>query len=151
MQKIVHCNQEKLEYAYLQDFGGFNDLPTPYREISQHEWIHLTMSYCPKYRAFRQVKLEDEKVFKNCRIEFYHDYALALLYPNSWHAGKDEFGADTIIWEDKLRYFRIGCQHKWNELTPQECHQKGISHSGQCWHVLECQKCNITTAYDSSD
>jgi len=48
------------------------------------------------------------------------------------------------------RYFRIGCEHKWIELSQAESKKRGISHYGNCWHVNYCDECGEVWTYDSS-
>ncbi len=42
------------------------------------------------------------------------------------------------------------CFHEYTELSQQEAREKGVSHFGMCYHVLQCIHCDQITAYDSS-
>jgi len=54
-------------------------------------------------------------------------------------------------WAKKVRYFKFGCDHSYNELMPSECNKRGVSHFGMCYHVYECSKCSHVMSQDSSD
>jgi uncharacterized protein with PIN domain len=51
---------------------------------------------------------------------------------------------------DKVRYFRVGCNHQYVECSHERVKEKGIRHFGNCWHVTECTKCGHIYSYDSS-
>lgn len=44
----------------------------------------------------------------------------------------------------------VNCIHIWEEVSGKRAAELGVPHYGAFWHVLECEKCGVTTCYDSS-
>jgi hypothetical protein len=43
-----------------------------------------------------------------------------------------------------IRFFKLGCEHQWRELSKEEANSKGHSHYGMFCHINECEKCGQT-------
>lgn len=134
------------KWFWLKSYGNYNTMPQPYKEITEDEYIHKTMSYSPKYSEYRQVRglLPDRMM--SCHIHWYSGFGIAIVHPNRWGM-KD----GKIHWEERTLYYLIGCDHKMVELSQKQCRERGITHFGMCWHVYECAHCGYTKAEDSSD
>lgn len=73
------------------------------------------------------------------------EIGLGDFLPRSPHKSLNEF-----TYGYARRYYRIGCQHNWIELSQQESKAQGISHYGNCFHVRVCTNCGEVNSYDSS-
>lgn len=136
-----------LKYSWLKDFGTYNIMPTPCIEIDENDYIILTQLYVPNYIEFRQVlNIPDASTILSTQIYWYYNFAIAIVYPDNWGLERDKVKYDT-----GLRYFRIGCEHDFRELTRKECLNREIDHYGMCYHVYECENCGVIEAHDSSD
>lgn len=146
-------------------------MPKPIKEIGIEEFTRLM--FCSPYgtqgihfgQFFIPKNIQDDPYSLKypesvlCGVHFYRfpSYAVAVV---------DRYtSASSRIWPDavwipsvegdtysgyEMRYFRIGCEHSFKELSGQECKDKGILHFGMCWHVKECQHCGYIQSYDSS-
>lgn len=128
---------------YVEDFGDYNSMPSPWQEISVNKYIHKRSSHKP-------IKFESRYVTNNnigyVNIEFFNGFGLAVRLPNKWKLQNNE-----IVYVEDFRYYLIGCDHSFNELSYYECKERGIPHYGKCWHVHECVKCKKIESADSSD
>lgn len=124
-----------------------NRLPKPYVEVQADDYYHFASIWTPEALEFDQVLIGN--TIRDVRIEWYHNCAFALVWPDKWRCGTN--GEPSIVYEEPIRYFRIGCQHELKELGVDECRRRGIDHFGRCWHVQECTKCGLIESYDSSD
>jgi hypothetical protein len=148
--KCVHCDEATLPDG-LVDRGHFNEMPSPWREASVSEYVRQRGCYSPAYFESRNVlqQTADGVTIGNITIEWYHNVGFAIRMPNKWHYDRSEVG--KIVYDEPIRYFRIGCEHDYTELSQAECRARGIQHMGHCWHVTECGKCGHIESYDSSD
>lgn len=143
MYKIVNHTPDK---AHEEKFGNFNEFPPGWREISQKEFSHsMGFTYSPLAIEYRQMiyqKGEDRKTSKakgytTGHLSFFHDGTGTAIISDYW--------AGTV------KFFAFGCEHKYKELSRDECVKRGILHHGRCYHVNECTKCTYINSYDSSD
>jgi len=139
MDKLSFIDQKDFEKPiYINDMSGYNYFPTPWREISMHEFNHSWM-WCIETRQI----IDKEVIGTGCMLQVYimyfHNEALAVSRPSKWHTGDDEFGVHGIIYEDKPRYFKIGCEHDYTHCNPHMFD-----------HRYECKKCGHKYAVDSS-
>lgn len=136
-----------------------NSMPTPYKELSLDDFLKL--AYCRPYaptgeQVFRQVMdLDALGTMWSVRFTHYNDYSLAVAA--KWAHGSLEITHAAFVKDDAggyghyLRFFRVGCSHKYREVTPEYARQTlKISHYGNCYHVYECGICGHTYAEDSS-
>lgn len=144
----IHC-KEALIPDSVTKHGHFNEMPKPWREATYHEYARQRGCCSPSYFESRNVleQAEDGVTIGNVTIEWFHNTGFAVRMPNKWHC---ESGRG-VVYDEPIRYFKIGCDHDNRELSQQECQKRGIKHMGRCWHVVECTKCGHIESYDSSD
>ena len=124
LYELKHSN-EKIEFTYLKETGGFNELPTPYRESNLNAYFHEVFTYTPKFEEFRQVRLPDKgnRLF-NTRILYFHNRAFALL---------------QVDVKSNVMVLEIGCNHKW-ELIGRNFTLK----------QFKCENCGMMETQDTS-
>ncbi len=120
---------------WITDMGNHNKLPTPYREISWHEFFSR-WTYNIEFIDFRQINIDG---VRNVHILWFFNEALAIAKPTKWKCGADEFKRDGIIYDDKPRFFHIGCDHDFEHYSPYMFE-----------HHYTCKKCGHKEVQDSS-
>ena len=133
-------------------FGAYNDAPPNLKEISEKEWARsgFFAAYHFFHEEFRQfiIKSLPSTSSVTGKIsegrDVYHSFKLYYMDEHHGYAITNDY------WEGKVRAFQFGCDHKYRELTSQECVDKGVSHFGGCWHVHECSECGNIHSCDSS-
>ena len=142
MEKVIWVDQKDFKKpCYIEDMGHSNFLPTPWREISMHEFFHRWM-WCIEYIESRQItdgEVVGGGAMMTVHIMYFHNEALAVSKPGKWHSGDDEFGRHGVIWDEKPRYFRIGCEHDYD-------HWQRWMHD----QSYKCRKCGHAYSVDSS-
>lgn len=126
-------------------------LPSPFKEITQDEWYLLGICGHESigetfYGGFN---IPNELAWFggwSCHVYLYGTYGLIDAHMHG-HPDDIELGKGHRIRQDKyttytVRYFRIGCEHSWQEV---------IAESRMCYHVYRCIKCNMKRSVDSSD
>ena len=83
-----------------------------------------------------------------------HGYGKWHLQLNAYGDGK-HFDASCYQcsgwgWVEKGSKDAI-CVHDYQEISQEECRDRGVSHYGACWHVDACVKCGEIRGRDSSD
>ena len=133
---------EKIIAPWLKDFGDYNTMPKPFSEITVDEYIHKknsVVNYCERrYITHGNIG--------HIHVEWFSDFGLAVRYPEKW-----KFENNQIIYKEPIKYYKIGCNHSFVELSYDECKENDIRHFGRCWHVYKCTICGIMNAADSSD
>lgn len=128
----------------------YNSLPTPYKEISADEFWHKFSVYgIGDRQAYDQVYITEEE--RNKRLTFvhifwHHDCGIAVAAgPRPWHCRdeKTEGPGFGIVYDAPIRYFRIGCDHKYKSTYK----SKGPHDH---WNEYTCEDCGAVNAYDSS-
>ncbi len=129
-------------------WGGFNELPTPNREISLNEFLRLLLcGECSvQAKSYRQVFMPGGRLCSMLIYEF-PDYVIASV-----ECGWGNQMSDHTFVEDRftqpgaiptgynLRFFRIGCEH------PRVMREQLRMHE---YRVL-CPDCGWTNEYDTS-
>jgi len=138
MMKIVYADKD--DCPEITGSIHPNDFPDGWREIDVGEFAQSKFfTYSPTHVEYRQ--MHDSKVpsfsMVAARLFHFHD-GTGIAMSNEW-------------WDKKVRYFKFGCNHKYNELSRKESERRGIGHHGMCWHVYECSKCQHIMSTDSSD
>lgn len=122
------------------DSGSFYDEPNGLEEISQREFAQGEFFvYTPVEMEFRQVHTKTES------------YDLRIFWMHIEKGKAHGVAIRNDYWGGKIRYYRVGCNHKFKELSAKEAEEKGQHHFGRCYHVIECIHCGYIRAYDSSD
>lgn len=136
LDKFVPVSAEE-NTAHTAKFGGFNDAPAGWREVTEGEIAQsLFASYAPVGREFRQIRTDNEP-YLSVTLFFMHDGT--------------GVGMAFDYWGKRVRWFRFGCAHTYTELSSDACRARGIYHAGRCYHVSECTTCHYVNAVDSSD
>lgn len=142
---ISKLENQELPAGHKDKWGGYNDFPPGWAEISMKELVQATpfSTYQPVYIEHRQmIRNKDESPLNiNKMVE-------ASLY--FYHDGTG-IGIVCDYWGEKVTYYRFGCQHTYQEISTEECRKRGIYHGGRCYHVSVCTKCGQINAVDSSD
>lgn len=138
MDKLTLIEKKDFEVpCYIEDMAHPNFFPRPWREISMHEFFHR-WTWCIQHIESRQIT-ELSGAMLPVYIMYFHNEALAVSKPNKWHLGNDEFGKHGVIWDEKPRYFRIGCEHDYD-------HWQRWMHD----QSYKCKKCGHAYSVDSS-
>lgn len=126
--------------AWLKSVEHPNLLPTPWTEVTEHDWYHFDGLECCRYEEFRQVFLAGlyQGLLLPVTIRWYHSCAWAISKPRHWRCGQPD--ESRIVFADRPRYFRIGCRHEYDE-----------TYARMCYRELRCRHCGHTTSVDSSD
>ena len=147
--KLVPTSNVTPDTDWLESPGSFNELPTPFHEITGSEFVAQSI-YTPQAVEHRQVVLpnEDRKTHptRDTWIMWYAHCGLAVLPPVKWRLNQD----DRIEYSDSPLFYYLGCNHQYRELSIRECRERNISHFGSCWHVHECTECGFIRSVDSS-
>ena len=138
LQKIVHTDNVPDNCATKGLHP--NLFPDGWREIDVGEFAQSSFfTYSPTHVEYRQ--MYDAYPFTSPMVAaklFHFSDGTGVALSNEW-------------WDEKVRYFKFGCDHSYNELMPSECNKRGVSHFGMCYHVYECDKCGHVMSQDSSD
>ena len=98
--------------SYVEKTNGFNEMPEPYTEIAEDDYIYFSGVYIPIAIEYRQVSPEwlpahPEKVYHSVHIFYYTTFALAIAYPNHWCIDyRNTFNG--IKYKNKIKYYMIG-------------------------------------------
>ena len=127
---------------HRQKFGGYNDTPPGWREISEKEFVKgKFFTHSPEKVEVRQlrdagVKAESGSPLINARLYFFHDGTGVAMMDDHW-AGK-------------IRFFAFGCDHKYQEVYGQTARDLGLQATGNCQHAYICEKCGHHMIVDTS-
>jgi hypothetical protein len=150
-------NWEQREYIGIT-WPTHQKMPEPYQEIDHNEFIRLM--FCSPYSLegifYRQLWVPgDDTRPRPVRFFWYPDYGLAATEK---YVLKDYYDKQMgYFWVPnggsaghELRFFRIGCEHHFVELTPAEIEQMNILYGGSHDHVHQCTDCGHITNTNSS-
>ena len=107
MNKLVYTD-EKIVGSWLQDFGNCNNMPKPFSEITVDEYIHKKNNIV-KYCEYRQITHGD---IGSIHVEWFDNFGLAVRYPEKWGIENN-----NIIYKEPIKYYKIGCNHSFVELS----------------------------------
>lgn len=127
------------------DGTTYNDYPLGWKEITEKEFAQS------KFWVYRSTMVESRQMYHKTP-EGHNDvvkgFTGAVLY---WFHDKTGVAMSHDYWGGKIHYYVFGCDHKYTELSQDECGKRGIYHAGRCYHVSECKVCGTISAHDSSD
>lgn len=127
------------------DGGSYNDWPKHAKKLSKERAQlainEMLFTYSPESTEFRQAKKDNK--FHTLRIFWRHDGTGLMAVNVSEFVGRE--------YVNRIDWYHIGCQHKYVELSMEECRKLNIMHMGRCYHVEKCKKCGHVNSYDSSD
>ena len=146
MLKCVEVSSDEFKKpVWITKMHGKYNLPEPFEEITESDFIHYFPVCPPRFIEYRQVMV---KGYLDCDIYWFGEYAIAIVFPTDWTI--DNRLHSGIRYKKRLKFFYVGCKHEYEELSPKEAAMYGIKHFGCCWHVVRCKKCGYIMAYDSS-
>jgi len=140
MDKLIHVNVEEMQKdcPYLASKFHYNEMPKPFREITQEQFYNYLDTWCCMYQGSGQIcrpnDLEALTGDRNhamipARYYFYAEKGLARLKFTTW---SKETGHVTVT-----RYYELGCKHEWETIeadkfeTVCKCKKCGLVHSFQ--------------------
>ena len=126
------------------DFGGYNDFPPNWREISAEEFAVKMNHYNFSEAESRQMREKDDwyNLHVPAQLFFYWDgTGLAVSYTNTWNSEKFKY-------DYTAKFFAFGCDH---EYQFSDWNSEKFGPQFRCNHALKCKKCGHEYAVDSSD
>jgi hypothetical protein len=144
--EVIYIKQGKEpRFKYIKYMNlGLNKLPVPYKTVNIHEFRFKFANYTPSYVEHRHVEIKGRIL--SAKIFYFHDVAFAMVFDKSRHKNKDK----KMVYDKPILYYRIGCEHKYKELSKEVCTKRNLVHFGTCWHVYECVTCGMIDTKDSS-
>ena len=134
MRKLIYASKD--EYPIITKDIHPNDFPDGWREITPEEFSTSDFfSYSPEYIEYRQM-YDNHKAGVHAKLFHFPD-GTGIAMSNEY-------------WEKKVRFYKFGCEHSYNELSTKQASEEGVSHFGNCYHVYKCSKCNHVMSQDSS-
>jgi len=141
---LTSATSEQLEE--FKGYGGFNDAPPNFKEITAKEFAESGFfTWCKVATEHRQI-IPDRISRKALRKPIKFQLSYTLFYMN--HGSHFAMTVDN----KKVRYFTFAkCHHGSSvELSMAEANAIGHRHFGNCYHVHKCNLCGHVWAYDSS-
>lgn len=142
MDKIINAELTRVELdAHKNKWGGFNDSPPGFTEITSEEFARSGFfTWCKVGMEFRQI-LPDRIKQHFMLTEVKTILGITLFYMN--HG--EHYGIANDYWASKVRYFKFAeCFHTYRDISVPANHRSGI-------HVAKCIKCGSEWEYDTSD
>lgn len=132
---------EKEVREHIKHFGGHNDFPPNWHELTEEEFARSPFfSYPPKVIEYRQMRK-------------YHDGRLhdgpAIM--TNLHFMNDNTGYAIVAdyWDKKVHFYKFGCEHQWGDATAELKRRNRYLHTTE--HASFCEKCGFLRIVDSSD
>lgn len=123
------------------DGTAYNQAPHGWRELTEAEFAQSAFfRYRPESFEMRQLHVNDK-----------HGNMHVLMAQLFWFSDNTGVAMSHDYWAGKVNYYAFGCDHKFNELSSNECRARKLYHGGRCYHVYECEKCKAINSVDSSD
>ena len=130
---------------HKETYGGYNDPPPNWKRITEEQFAksdYFTYGFVrSEYRQF--VNPEKDELDS----KYQGMISVQLLYMHAGHG----YAIHNDWMNDRICYYRFGCEHKYVGLDQQECRRRNIPHYGRCYHVSECSICGHIYSCDSSD
>ena len=133
-------------------------MPEPYREIDPKEFLKILVcgGWGISATNFRQVHLPDE-TGGIVPIHFYllpfTCVAVAKVFEYKWSKSRSNQGLTIPSHGEaynRLRFFKVGCDHEFREMSPKETVERGGKHWGMHCHANICDECGTLQTLDSS-
>jgi len=130
--------------------NDYNTAPHNLRRISEKDFVQGGFfRFCLEKPQFKQVHVRsetdlttDSDYSKNTKV-----ISMTLFY----FPDNTGIAISSDYWEGKVEYYAFGCNHKYRDISQEECHKRGIYHGGSCYAVSECEECHDMKVVDSSD
>jgi hypothetical protein len=141
MMKLQDATDEENK-THEATFGGFNDVPEGFREISEKDFVQGDFFRYPFERyEFRQIfkaGLMDENGHSMYNVKLF-------FLPDGTGVGMMD-----DHWAGKIRYFAFGCDHQYRDVYGQEAKDLGLMTGGSL-RAYVCDLCGHKMVQDSSD
>jgi hypothetical protein len=137
----------------------YQQMPRPHQEISQSDFMRLM--FCGPYSVegifyFPLWLSDDDKMPWSVRFFWFPDYGLAVATNYTLKGSLQEQQTLPGLWIPdspnagyQVRFFRVGCEHHYVELSPTEIERLNIIH-GDFDHVYQCAHCGNIQHTNSS-
>lgn len=149
MKQIVDEMAKKLQ----SNDGNGEYLPPVIKEIDVVELASTQfLTYNPDHEGYTTLAVHSRE--KHCESGYFWLYGdgTGVFMSRTWsepEPGKPAWGPGRHM---VVRIWKFAhCDHKYGEIGSDRCRELGVTHFGNCYHVLECSECGNVTAYDSSD
>ena len=140
------------------DWTSYNKMPEPYREIDYKEFLKILVcgGWGVAATNFRQIQLPEE-TGGIASVHFFllpfNCVAVADIFEYTWSKSARDQGLKINSHGrayHRLRFFKVGCDHKFREMSPEEAREGGGMHWGRHCHCYICDKCGTKQTVDSS-
>lgn len=167
MQKLTYASNEEKEKV-LSSIGceGYNHAPSNIRIATAGNIMSSRFTgFSPKYifhnqvlphnlpqdlldARYEKVMAEGQKKYLRKKRSYMETCAMIQFMVYHDNTG---IGIEHFFWEEVLIWYTFGCDHKYRELSQDECRKLKISHFGRCYHVQKCETCGHVQANSSDD
>lgn len=158
-------NYHGINWEPERDRHPHNLMPEPYKEIDKDEFIYHFMCGDTGLLGinFRQVYLPDEPHWVSAHFYLFHNKCLAATtrfeYDTSHNPGKGAVVGRHKVGRGysqyKVRFFRIGCEHKGLKEVSKDFAVEKLGYSSKMWfhcdHVYYCEECGYHRKVNSGD
>jgi hypothetical protein len=139
MINTIHDLPQSTRVERERDYGGFNDFPPNWREMSEAEFAKSDFfTYSTALVEFRQM-LDPER--KNPALGAHLNWQTDL---------KTGYAIVNDFWAGKIKFYHFGCDHKWGSVDVESAKARGITLEPYL-NARQCTKCGQIWQYDSSD
>lgn len=114
--KPIELQDLIMSRKWLQDFGSYNRMPTPFAKIDDFTFADIAKRGLPEYIEYRVMEAmeKDIRVYVPVYIYWYDDGGLMVMFDNN---------------SGLMQFYLIGCVHEFDETI-----EKGA-------HNLKCKLC----------
>ncbi len=140
------------------DWKTYNEMPEPNREIDYKEFLEILVcgGWGVSGTNFRQVRLPEETgglASVNFFLLPFTCVAVADIFEYTWSKSRRDQGLKIDSHGKayhRLRFFKVGCDHKFREMDAKETTERGGEHWGKFCHPSICDECGTLQTVDSS-
>lgn len=130
----------------LSQFGGYNDFPPGWRQITDAEFARKMTLYSFDHQEHRQMHAKDahytESAMKG-RLFFFWDGTGVAVVSKSVRDETKGFG-----YKDVAEFYAFGCDHEYESIA---WDRETMGPQFRCNHASKCKKCGQVWVVDSSD
>lgn len=141
MDRLVWENPSK---EHELEFGNFNQFPPNWQEITEKEFVRKFLDYTPALSEYRQM-------FRTMDGEQYTVNGAKAYVSAKLYFMLDHTGYALSSKNDKLIFFRFGCDHRWQPATEEQLRAKKHWPLARTEYASFCPHCESFRVVDSSD
>lgn len=136
VENIVSVESKEEMEQHQKDWGGYNNPPPGFQEITAEEFAQSGFfTWCKEKVEHRQITSNN---LKDDQLLFPVKGFLGITL--FWMNHGDHYGIASDYWDKRVRYFKFAkCFHDYKEIG-----------GSNCVHVCKCTKCGDVWEYDSS-